>query len=312
MVLTNSCGLKSTLREFTPGWFQRIACDTIERNLTLAVSPHSTQTLKGVNRTMPDELFSVAGQVVLVSGGSRGIGRALAAGFADRGAQVVVTGRDAQTLEKTAREISSDAAGVFPLVCDVAQLDDIGRLTATVVEKFGRIDTLVNVAGVNKRQKVETFSANEFDFILNINLRGLFFLSQAVGKQMIAQKSGAIINIDSLNTNSPLKGVLPYAISKAGVSMLTRGMAAEWGEYGVRVNAIAPGFILTDLTNKLWSNPTMQQWGQANTPLKRLGQVEDLVGTAVYLAAKASAFMTGQVLYVDGGFSAGTLWPIEL
>jgi len=261
---------------------------------------------------MSDELFSVAGQVTLVSGGSRGIGRALAAAFAARSARVVITGREARTLEQTAREISTAENTVTPIVCDVADLEDIDRLVGAVLAQFGRIDTLINVAGVNKRKKVETFSPEEYDFILNINLRGLFFLSQAVGKKMIEKRSGTIINIDSLNTNSPLKGVLPYAISKAGVSMLTRGMAAEWGELGVRVNAIAPGFILTDLTNKLWSNPTMQAWGKANTPLRRLGQVDDLAGTAIYLASKASAFMTGQVLYVDGGMSAGTLWPIEL
>jgi gluconate 5-dehydrogenase len=261
---------------------------------------------------MTDELFSVAEQVTIVSGGSRGIGKALAAGFAGRGARVVITGREEATLGKTATEISTGKHPVLPIVCDVAQLADIERLIASVVKKFGRIDSLVNVAGVNKRKKVETFTPDEYDFILNVNLRGLFFLSQSAGRQMIAQKSGTIINIDSLNTNSPLKGVLPYAISKAGVSMMTRGMAAEWGEHGVRVNAIAPGFILTDMTNKLWSNPTMQKWGHANAPLKRLGQVDDLVGTAIYLASKASAFMTGQVLYVDGGMSAGTLWPIEL
>ncbi|MBI3865420.1 MAG: SDR family oxidoreductase [Planctomycetia bacterium] len=261
---------------------------------------------------MSDDLFSVAGQVVIVSGGSRGIGRALAEGFSMRGAQVVITGRESATIEGAAREMKSSGNPVVQIVCDVASLDDIARLVETVVGRFGRIDTLVNVAGVNKRKKVETFTPEEFDFILNVNLRGLFFLSQAAGKQMIAQKSGTVINIDSLNTNSPLKGVLPYAVSKAGVSMMTRGMAAEWGEHGVRVNAIAPGFILTDMTNKLWSIPTMQQWGYANTPLKRLGQVGDLVGTAIYLASKASAFMTGQVLYVDGGMSAGTLWPIEL
>ena len=261
---------------------------------------------------MPDDLFSVAGQVTLLSGASRGIGRALAAGFAERGAKVVITGREGATLERTAGEISTADSAVLPIVCDVSQTEATSRLVAAVLEKFGRIDTLVNVAGVNKRKKVETFSPDEYDFILNVNLRGLFFLSQEVGKTMIAQKSGAIINVDSVNTNSPLKGVLPYAISKAGVSMMTRGMAAEWGEHGVRVNAIAPGFILTDLTSKLWSNPTMQKWGHANTPLKRLGQVDDLVGTAIFLASKASAFMTGQVLYVDGGLSAGMLWPIEL
>ncbi|MBS0266211.1 MAG: glucose 1-dehydrogenase [Planctomycetes bacterium] len=261
---------------------------------------------------MQDELFSVAGQVVVVSGGSRGIGEALAAGFVQRGAQVIITGREAATIEKTASDISTGPLPAVPMVCDVAQLEDIDQLVKGVVSRFGRIDTLVNVAGVNKRKKVETFSPDEYDFILNVNLRGLFFLSQAVGKQMIAQKSGTIINIDSLNTNSPLKGVMPYAISKAGVSMMTRGMAAEWGEHRIRVNAIAPGFILTDMTNKLWSNPTMQKWGNDNTPLKRLGRVDDLVGTAIYLASQASAFMTGQVLYVDGGMSAGTLWPIEL
>lgn len=261
---------------------------------------------------MTDELFSVAGQIVLVSGGSRGIGRALAEGFSARGAQVVITGREAQTLTKTADEISTGERPVQHVVCDVAEVADIDRLVKTVLERFGRIDSLVNVAGVNKRKKVETFTPDEYDFILDINLRGLFFLSQGVGRQMIEQKSGTIINIDSLNTNSPLKGVLPYAMSKAGVSMLTRGMAAEWGEYGVRVNGIAPGFILTDMTNKLWSNPTMQAWNKSVCPLQRLGRVEDLVGTAIFLASKASAFMTGQTLYVDGGMSAGTLWPIEL
>jgi NAD(P)-dependent dehydrogenase (short-subunit alcohol dehydrogenase family) len=261
---------------------------------------------------MSDKLFSVAGQVVLVSGGSRGIGKALARGFAERGAQVVITGRESDKLTATAREISTGDLPVAPIVCDVSQLDQIDSLVAGVIEKFGRIDTLVNVAGVNKRKKVETFSPEEYDFILNINLRGLFFLSQAVGRHLIKRKAGCVINIDSLNTDSPLKGVMPYAISKAGVSMMTRGMAAEWGEYGVRVNAIAPGFILTDLSRKLWSDSKMLNWAETNTPLKRLGDVEDLVGTAIYLASPASVFMTGQVLYVDGGMSAGTLWPIEL
>lgn len=261
---------------------------------------------------MADNLFSVANQIVLVSGGSRGIGRALAAGFAERGAQVVITGREEKTIAQTAREISSGEKAVEHVVCDVSEVDQIPSLVKTVVQRHGRIDTLLNVAGVNKRKKVETFTPEEYDFILDINLRGLFFLSQEVGKQMIAQKSGAIINIDSLNTNSPLKGVLPYAMSKAGVSMLTRGMAAEWGQHGVRVNGLAPGFILTDMTNKLWSDPKMQAWNKSVCPLQRLGNVDDLIGTAIYLASKASAFMTGQTLYVDGGMSAGTLWPIEL
>jgi len=259
-----------------------------------------------------DPLFSVADQVVLVSGGSRGIGKSLAEGFAERGATVVITGREAATIEAAAKELSTKGT-VVPIICDVADTSAIERTTAEICERFGRIDTLLNVAGVNKRKKVETFSPEEYDFILDINLRGCFFTALEVGKRMIAAgNGGTIINIDSLNTSSPLRGVLPYAMSKAGVSMMTRGLATEWGRHKVRVNALAPGFILTDMTNKLWSDPTMQKWAFANTPLQRLGVVEDLIGTSLFLASKASAFMTGQVLYVDGGFSAGTLWPIPL
>lgn len=260
---------------------------------------------------MSDELFSVKDQIVVISGGSRGIGKELAAGFASRGAQVIITGRERETLEQTVQQISTGTHAVRSFVCDVSDTDDIHRLVTTLKSELPRIDTLLNVAGVNKRKRVETFSVEEYDFILDINLRGTFFLSQAVGKWMIEQHHGSVITIDSLNTYAPLKGVLPYAISKAGVSMMTRGMACEWGEHGVRVNALAPGFILTDLTNKLWSDPTMQAWGKTNTPLRRLGVVEDLVGASIFLASKASAFMTGQVIYVDGGFSAGINWPIS-
>jgi gluconate 5-dehydrogenase len=145
---------------------------------------------------------------------------------------------------------------------------------------------------------------------MDINLKGAFFLSQHVGRQMVQRKSGSQINIASLNTDRPLVNVLPYAVSKAGMGHMTRALAAEWGPEGVRVNALAPGFILTDLTRKLWSNETMQEWGHANTPQRRLGVPEDMVGTALFLAAPASRFMTGQILYVDGGFTAGWNWPI--
>jgi gluconate 5-dehydrogenase len=261
---------------------------------------------------MADELFSVAESVTLVSGGSRGIGKELARGFAERGANVIITGRDASTLEATARELSSAESEVHPITCDVSSPDQIQKLVETVVDEFGRIDTLLNVAGVNKRQRAESFTVEEYDFILDINLRGAFLLATSVGRRMIAQQSGVQINIDSLNTYAPLKGVTPYAMSKGGLSIMTRGLATEWGEFGVRVNAIAPGFILTDLTQKLWSNPTMHEWGKQNTPLGRLGEVEDMIGAAIFLASEASAFMTGQVIYVDGGFSAGLCWPIDL
>jgi gluconate 5-dehydrogenase len=261
---------------------------------------------------MRDDLFSVADRITLVSGASRGIGRALAQGFAERGARVIVTGREAATLEQTAREIGGPDRPLRALVCDVSDPGAVRETVARVLDEFGRIDVLLNVAGVNKRQPVETFTPEEFDFILDINLRGAFFLAQEVGRHMIGRRSGAQINVDSLNTYAPLKGVVPYAISKAGISMMTRGMANEWGRHGLRVNALAPGFILTDLTRKLWSDPTMHEWGRANTPLGRLGEVEDLIGAAIFLASDASRFMTGQVVYVDGGFSAGISWPIQL
>ncbi len=252
---------------------------------------------------MNDTLFSVADQIVLVSGGSRGIGKAMAAAFAQRGAKVTITGRDETTLTQAAEEIGATA-----MVCDVADDEDID----SVVASFDRIDTLLNVAGVNIRKRVEDYTAEEYDFIVNINQRGAFMIAQAVGRKMIAQGSGAIVNVDSLNTYAPLKGVAPYAMAKAAMVSMTRSFASEWGSKGVRVNTIAPGFTLTDLTRKLWSDPKMLEWGLPNTPLNRLGEVEDMVGAAIFLASEASAFITGQVIRVDGGFSAGLCWPIDL
>lgn len=260
---------------------------------------------------MADDLFSVSAQVVLVAGASRGIGRAIAEGFVQRGATVIITGREARTLEQTAREIAPPAGSVHPIVCDMADRAAIDRMTDTVIRKFKHVDTLLNVAGVNRRMPAERLTEADYDVILDINLKGPFLLSQAVGKHMLQRGKGNQINIVSLNNDRPLRGVMPYAVSKAGLGHMTRALALEWGPRGVRVNAIAPGFILTDLTKKLWSQPKMQEWVMANTPVRRLGQPGDMVGTAVFLASEASSFMTGQVLFVDGGFGAGVAWPID-
>jgi len=260
---------------------------------------------------MEDKLFSVKGQVVLAVGATRGIGKALAGGFSERGATVIIAGRDQAVLDQTRREISHDIP-VEAHNCDVAKAEDVTKLVDAVMAKHGRIDTLLNVAGVNTRKRVETYTPEEYDRILDINLRGHFLVAQAVGRQMLTRRSGSIINIDSLNTYAPLTGVTPYAMSKGGVTMMTRGMALEWGPRGVRVNAIAPGFFPTDLSKKLWAEPKMQAWGKTVTPLERLGDVKELVGTAIFLASEASAFVTGQVLRVDGGISAGINWPIDL
>jgi len=259
---------------------------------------------------MKDKLFSVAGQVVLVSGGTRGIGKAIARGFAERGARVVITGRNQESAEAAAQEITSDGEPVRPMVCDVADSRAVAKLVDRCVSDFGRIDTLVNSAGVNQRKPAAEVTEEEYDFVVGVNLKGAVLLCQAVGKQMIRQGKGSQINIGSLTTHRPLKNLLPYAVSKAGVGQLTRLLALEWGSKGVRVNGIAPGFILTDLSRKLWSDERMKSWVDSNTPQGRLGQPEDMIGTAVFLASEASAFMTGQMLYVDGGFESGWSWPI--
>ncbi|HZE96682.1 MAG TPA: glucose 1-dehydrogenase [Planctomycetota bacterium] len=258
---------------------------------------------------MSDELFSVREQVVLVSGASRGIGRGIAEGFAQRGATVIITGREKDSLEETAKEIGGRTT---PMVCDVSDAKAIDRLVDGAVKQFGRIDTLLNVAGVNRRMKAEHLTEADYDFIVDINLKGPFLLSLAVGRRQLERKKGNQINIVSLNNDRPLRGVMPYAVSKAGLGQMTRALAMEWGPGGIRVNAIAPGFILTDLTNKLWSQPVMKDWAMTNTPLRRLGVPADMIGAAIFLASDASAFMTGQTVYVDGGCSCGNAWPIPL
>ena len=217
-----------------------------------------------------DPLFSVADQVVLVSGGSRGIGRAIAQGFVERGARVIVTGSREATARDGAAAIASavpDAAHApTPRVCDVAEPRQIDDLVGWTLAEFGRIDALINVAGVNRRKPALAVTEDDYDFILDINLKGAFLLSQAVGRHMVERGQGSQIQIASLNSDRPLKNVAPYAMSKAAVAEMTRSLAIEWGHRGVRVNALAPGFILTDLTRKLWSQETMAAWG---TPTRR-------------------------------------------
>jgi gluconate 5-dehydrogenase len=192
----------------------------------------------------------------------------------------------------------------------VADPRQIAETVQWSLGEFGRIDTLVNVAGVNRRKPALEVTEEDYDFILGVNLKGAFLLSQAVGRSMVERGQGSQINIASLNTDRPLKNVGPYAMSKSAMGEMTRSLALEWGARGVRVNALAPGFILTDLTRKLWSEETMQAWALANTPQRRLGRPEDMVGTAIFLASPAASFLTGQILYVDGGFTAGWNWPI--
>jgi len=261
---------------------------------------------------MQDELFSVKGHIVLLSGASRGIGRALAQGFAERQAQVIITGRQADSLARTAEEISVGQHPVAFRVCDVSKSDQIDALFDSVIEEFGHVDSLLNVAGLNTRRKIEDYTLEEYDWVMDTNLRGAFAIAQKFGRHMIERRSGNIINIDSLNTYAPLVGVGPYAMSKAGMQMMTRALASEWGKHGVRVNGIAPGFFPTALAAKLWAQEKMIEWVDGQTPLGRLGKVEELVGAAIFLASPAGGFVTGHTLRVDGGMSAGINWPVDL
>jgi gluconate 5-dehydrogenase len=255
-------------------------------------------------------LFNVADTVVLVSGGSRGIGLAIAEAFAQQDAKVIITGRDQNSLDEACENAKPSKHAMTGLTCDVADEDAIAACVQAVVADHARIDTLVNSAGINIRKPVVDFTADDYDQIMKINLRGTFLMSQAVGKQMIKQGSGNQINIDSLSSYAPFTQILPYAMSKSAMSTLTRGLALEWGNDGVRVNGLAPGFILTDLTKKLWSSEKMLDWHKVLAPLQRLGATEDLVATAIFLASPGAAFITGQIIRIDGGASAGVKWPI--
>jgi NAD(P)-dependent dehydrogenase (short-subunit alcohol dehydrogenase family) len=180
------------------------------------------------------------------------------------------------------------------------------------VKRFGRIDVLFNVAGINYRHAAETFPDDKLDEVLNVNIRGNFLMARDCGRVMVEQKRGKVVNVASLHTHTSLAGMVPYGASKGAVGVMTRALAVEWAAYNIQVNAIAPGFIRTDLNAVLWENDAVRNWALARTPAGRLGAPRDLVGTAIFLASAASDFMTGQILYVDGGITAGTTWPLSV
>lgn len=249
------------------------------------------------------DLFSVRDKVVLVSGGSRGIGRAVAQAFAEAGAHVVVSARHERALAATGLEYE---------VCDIADSAQIRRCVDNVIKRHRRLDVLFNVAGINFRHAAETFPEERLDEILAVNVRGNYLLACACGRVMIPQRRGKIINIASLHTHFSLAGVSAYGASKGAIGSMTRALAVEWAQYNIQVNAIAPGFIRTDLNRALWEDPEIRSWAERRTPAGRLGEPPDLIGAAIFLASAASDFVTGQVLYVDGGLTAGSTWPLQV
>ncbi len=245
--------------------------------------------------------FSLQGKVAVVTGGSRGIGQAIALGIARAGADVVVASRKLPDLEKVAEEIKGLGRKSLAVAAHVGRVEEIDNLVSKVKEEFGRIDILVNNAATNPAMdSALDVSERAWDSIMNLNLKGLFFLSQAVARVMKEQGGGRIVNIASVAGITP--DILPvYSISKAGVIMATKVMASEWAKYNIRVNTVAPGMTRTRFSEALWSNPDILQGAMFRTPMGRIAEPEEMVGAVIYLASDASSYVTGQVIAVDGG-----------
>jgi len=248
----------------------------------------------------PDS-FSLSGKVALVTGGSRGIGKAIAVGLAKFGADVAVTSRKLPDLEEVAAEIKGLGRRSMAVATHVGKMDEINNLVPKVKDELGRIDILVNNAGTNPTMDPAIdIEERAWDSIMNLNLKGLFFLGQAVARLMKEQGGGKIINVASVAGITP--DILPvYSISKAGVIMATKVMAQQWAQYNIRVNAIAPGLVKTRFSEALWSNPDIAQAVMTRTPLQRIAEPDEMVGAVIFLASDASSYVTGHVLVVDGG-----------
>ena len=245
--------------------------------------------------------FSLSGKVALITGASRGIGEAVAVELARSGADVVLASRKLRDLEKVARKVSAMGRRAVPIAAHVARAEEIKTLVAKTVETFGKIDILVNNAATNPTMdQALTVDERAWDAIMNLNLKGLFFLSQAVARVMKEKGGGNIINVSSIAGISP--DLLPiYSISKAGVIMATKVMAQQWAQYKIRVNAIAPGLTKTKFSEALWNNPDILKLAMGQTPMARVAEPEEMAGAIVFLASEAASYITGQVIAVDGG-----------
>jgi NAD(P)-dependent dehydrogenase (short-subunit alcohol dehydrogenase family) len=251
---------------------------------------------------MKTELFSLEGKVAVVTGGTSGIGRALSLGLADAGADVIATARRQQQVDDTANEIEARGRKALRVSSDVGDRASLDTLCSVVMERFGKVDILVNCAGIIKRKPTLDLPEEEWTNILNTNLTGTLRACQVFGRPMLERGSGRIINIASLNSFVALSEVAAYAASKAGVASLTRSLAVEWSKKGVTVNAVAPGVFRTDLNAQLLDSTPRGQELLMRTPMGRFGKTEELVGAVVYLASDSASFVTGQILVVDGGF----------
>ena len=251
------------------------------------------------------DLFSLAGRLALVTGSSRGIGLTLAGGLAREGARVVVHGRDQATLDVARRKISDETgAEVFTARFDLTDAAAVDAGITRVEAEAGPIGILVNNAGIQKRGPFVDFSLADWNDLVATNLTSAFLVGQRVARGMVERGAGKIINIGSVQSQLGRPGIAPYAATKGGIAMLTKGMCADLGPSGVQVNALAPGYFATELTKALVDDEEFSAWVRTRTPAGRWGNTDDLVGTLVFLASGASDFVNGQIIYVDGGMTA--------
>jgi NAD(P)-dependent dehydrogenase (short-subunit alcohol dehydrogenase family) len=251
------------------------------------------------------KLFDLTGKVAIVTGASRGLGQYLARALARAGADLVITSRTADSLEEFSAEISGLGRRVLPLPLDVRDYQSIQEMVEAAYAHYGRIDILVNNAGCNVRKPAVEVEWEDWNLVLNTNLRGGFFVAQAVAKKMIPAGCGRIINIGSVTAVAGYAGITPYCASRGGVKQMTMSLADDWGVHNITVNCLAPGWFKTAQTKVLYDNQEWVDYLTDRIPLKRVGQPNDLDGTVIFLASDASAYMTGQTLLVDGGISTG-------
>ena len=251
------------------------------------------------------DMFSLDGRVALVTGAGRGIGRAIAVGLAEAGADLVVASRTPADLEEVAAAARALGRRALVAPADVADEQSVANLVRRALDAYGRLDVLVNSAGISPYyQRAEQMSAAEWDTVLGVNLRGAFLCATAAGRAMIEQGGGSIVSVASIGARVALPRLVAYCASKGGVDQLTKVLAVEWARHNVRVNAIAPGYVETEMTRGLRENPKLQQMLLEQTPMRRLARPEEIVGAALFLASDASSYVTGQTIFVDGGWTA--------